>query len=57
MTNTSLLNLSLCDFINVFGQRGADSIEEFEQVFIDRETIAIRDHIDRCINILSVIYQ
>ena len=45
------------DFINVFGQRGNDPIAEFEKIFKDYGASALRDHMDQCINTLSVIYQ
>lgn len=51
------LNLSLADFIDVVGQRGNDPMVEFEQILEDRGASALRDHMDKCINTLSVIYQ
>jgi len=51
------LNLSLADFIDVVGQRGNDPMVEFEQILEDHGASALRDHMDKCINTLSVIYQ
>jgi hypothetical protein len=51
------LNLSLADFINVVGQRGDDPLVEFDQIFEEYGPTALRDHMDQCINSLSIIYQ
>ena len=51
------LNLSLADFINVVGQRGDDPLLEFEQIFEEHGPVALRDHMDQCINSLSIIYK
>ena len=51
------LNLSLADFINVVGQRGDDPLVEFDQIFEEYGPAALRDHMDQCINSLSIIYQ
>jgi len=51
------LNLSLADFIDVVGQRGDNPMVEFEQILEDHGASALRDHMDKCINTLSVIYQ
>ena len=51
------LNLSLADFIDVVGQRGDDPLLEFEQIFEEHGPALLRDHMDQCINSLSIIYQ
>ena len=49
--------LSLADFINVVGQRGDDPLLEFDQIFEEHGPTALRDHMDQCINSLSIIYK
>lgn len=51
------LSLSLADFINVVGQRGDDPLVEFDQIFEEYGPTALRDHMDQCINSLSIIYK
>ena len=51
------LNLSLADFIYVFGQRDSNPLLEFDQIFEEHGPTALRDHMDQCINSLSIIYQ
>ena len=51
------LYLSLADFINVVGQRGDDPLLEFDQIFEEHGPTALRDHMDQCINSLSIIYK
>jgi hypothetical protein len=51
------LNPSPADFINVVRQRGDDPIAEFEYILDEHGASALRDHMVKCINTLSVIYQ
>jgi hypothetical protein len=51
------LNLSLDDFVSVFAGRDYNPLQDFEEMFAELGPAALRDHMDKCINTLSVIYQ
>jgi hypothetical protein len=51
------LNLSLDDFVSVFAGRDYNPLQDFEEMFAKLGPAALRDHMDKCINTLSVIYQ
>ena len=51
------LNLSLEDFVRVFEGRDYNPLQDFEEMFAELGPAALRDHMDKCINTLSVIYQ
>jgi hypothetical protein len=51
------LNLSLEDFVRIFEDRDYNPLQDFEEMFSELGPAALRDHMDKCINTLSVIYQ